>query len=45
MAHLDGESSNELFEVLKDWNHQLEHLENERKAENFALVPLEELQP
>jgi len=45
MAHLDGESSNELFEVLKDWNHQLEHLENDRKAEGLTPMPLEELQP
>lgn len=26
MARLDGETSNELFEVLADWNTQLEHL-------------------
>lgn len=26
MAHLDGDTSNELFEVLADWNTQLEHL-------------------
>ncbi len=26
MARLDGETSNQLFEVLSDWNAQLEHL-------------------
>lgn len=26
MARLDGETSNQLFEVLVDWNTQLEHL-------------------
>ena len=26
LARLDGETSNELFEVLADWNTQLEHL-------------------
>ncbi|MDF2373804.1 MAG: hypothetical protein P1V21_23745 [Rhizobiaceae bacterium] len=26
MVRLDGDTSNELFEVLADWNTQLEHL-------------------
>lgn len=27
MAHLEGETSNALFETLEDWNTQLKHSE------------------
>jgi hypothetical protein len=35
MARLDGETSNELFEVLADWNAHLEH----RKSSDFPVPP------
>ena len=35
VAHLDSETSNELFEVLADWNTYLEH----RKSADFPVQP------
>ncbi|SEB79035.1 hypothetical protein SAMN05216452_3187 [Nitratireductor aquibiodomus] len=35
MARLDGDTSNELFEVLAEWNTYLEH----RKSDDFPVPP------
>ena len=35
LARLDGETSNELFETLTEWNTQLEHL----KSDDFTVPP------
>lgn len=29
MAHFEGDTSNELFETLEDWEHQLRHLDSD----------------
>lgn len=35
MARLDGDASNELFEILADWNTFLEH----RKSQDLQVPP------
>jgi len=35
LARLDGETSNESFETLTEWNTQLEHL----KSQDFTVPP------